>query len=93
MDNERFSVTHLLDGLTEYHVGIVSKQPNASTTAELLQNRWCAIFGPPEIFQTDGGKEYEDVVQKIGRILDFRMKWFQLEPNGDKDKWNVMELW
>ena len=72
MDNERFSVTHLLDGLTEYHVGIVSKQPNASTTAELLQNRWCAVFGPPEIFQTDGGKEYEDVVQKIGRILDFR---------------------
>eukprot|EP00435_Cladocopium_sp_Y103_P054339 s254_g17.t1 len=70
--DERYNVTHLLDGLTEYHVGIVSKQPNASTTAELLQNRWCSIFGPPEMFQTDGGKEYEEVVQRLGRALDFR---------------------
>ena len=31
LDGERYNVTHLLDGLTEYHVGIVSKQPSAET--------------------------------------------------------------
>jgi len=70
--DERYNVTHLLDGLTEYHVGIVSKQPSASVSAELLQNRWCAVFGPPDVLQTDGGKEYEEVVQRLGRALDFR---------------------
>ena len=70
--DERYNVTHLLDGLTEYHVGIVSKQPSASMSAELLQNRWCAVFGPPDVLQTDGGKEYEEVVQRLGRALDFR---------------------
>eukprot|EP00435_Cladocopium_sp_Y103_P011248 s3540_g2.t3 len=44
----------------------------ADVTTELLQNRWCAVLGPPEVFQTDGGKEYEDVVQRISRLLDFR---------------------
>jgi len=47
-------------------------QANAETTAELLQARWCAVFGPPQLFQTDGGKEFEDVVEKITQLLDFR---------------------
>ena len=69
---ERFNVTHVIDALTEYHIGTVSKQPSAQFTAEILQDKWCAIFGPPEILQTDGGLEYADVVQRISRILDFR---------------------
>eukprot|EP00435_Cladocopium_sp_Y103_P018426 s2413_g4.t1 len=87
-EGERFNVTHIIDGLTEYHVGVASKQPSAAVTADLIQNRWCAIFGPPELFQTDGGKEYEDVVQRLGRMLDFRHE--VVVRNGDKDKWNVM---
>lgn len=51
---ERFNVTHLLDALTEYHVGTVCKNPNAETTLDLLQNKWCSVFGAPELFQTDG---------------------------------------
>ena len=69
---ERFNVTHLIDALTEYHVGLVSKNFGAEVTAELLQHRWCAVFGPPELLQTDAGREYEDVIQKISRVLDFR---------------------
>lgn len=38
----------------------------------MLQARWCAVFGPPQLFQTDGGKEFEDVVEKITQLLDFR---------------------
>ena len=72
MQNQRFNVTHMLDSLTEYHMGIVSENPNAQTTGELLQHRWCAVFGPPELFQTDAGKEYADVVQRIARLMDFR---------------------
>ena len=70
-----------MDGLTEYHVGVVSKQPSASVTAELLQEKWCAVFGPPEILQTDAGKEYEDVVNQLGRLLDFR---HEMVPPGAK---------
>jgi len=69
---ERFNVTHMIDGLTEYHMGLVSKQVGADVTTELLQNRWCAVLGPPEVLQTDGGKEYADVVQRVSRLLDFR---------------------
>ena len=56
--DERYNVTHCLNGLTEYHVGIVSKQPSAAASAKLLQNCWCAVSGPPDVLQTDGGKEY-----------------------------------
>ncbi len=69
---ERFNITHIIDSLTEYHVGMASKNPGAEVTAELLQHRWCAVFGPPELLQTDAGREYEDVIQKISRVLDFR---------------------
>ena len=69
---ERFNVTHVLDALTEYHVGTVSKNPNAETTLDLLQNKWCSIFGPPELLQTDGGREYADVVHRLSCLLDFR---------------------
>ena len=69
---ERYNVTHVLDGLTEYHVGVASKQPSAAVTSDLIQSKWCAVFGPPEILQTDGGKEYEEVVQRLGRMMDFR---------------------
>lgn len=69
---ERFNVTHIIDALTEYQVGVVSKNWGAEVTAELLQHRWCAVFGPPELLQTDAGREYEDVIQKLSRVLDFR---------------------
>ena len=72
LNNQRFNVTHMLDSLTEYHIGVTSMQANAETTAELLQSRWCAVFGPPQVFQTDGGKEFEDVVERITQLLDFR---------------------
>ncbi|CAK9044348.1 unnamed protein product, partial [Durusdinium trenchii] len=72
IEGVRYNVTHILDSLTEYHMGIVSQNPSAEVTAELLQNRWCGVFGPPELLQTDAGKEYEDVVQRISRLLDFR---------------------
>eukprot|EP00435_Cladocopium_sp_Y103_P058267 s440_g20.t1 len=72
MNGERFNVTHLIDALTEYHIGNASKQVSAEFTADLLQNKWCAIFGPPEVFQTDGGKEFEDVVARLSGLLDFR---------------------
>ena len=69
---ERFNVTHLIDGLTEYHVGCATKQVGAEATCELLQNRWCSVFGPPEVLQTDGGKEFQDVIHKLTKLLDFR---------------------
>ena len=69
---ERFNVTHLIDGLTEFHTGNVSKQVGAEITADLLQNKWCGILGAPEVLQTDGGKEFEDVVHRLSRLLDFR---------------------
>ena len=69
---ERFNVTHIIDALTEYQVGVVSKNWGAEVTAELLQHRWCAVFGPPELLQTDAGREYEDVIQRLSRVLDFR---------------------
>ena len=69
---ERFNVTHMLDSLTDYHIGVVSKTASAQVTAELLQHRWCGVFGVPETFQTDAGKEYEEVVSRLCRILDFR---------------------
>jgi len=69
---ERFNVTHLIDGLTEFHTGNVSKQVGAEITADLLQNKWCGILGALEVLQTDGGKEFEDVVHRLSRLLDFR---------------------
>ena len=72
LEDRRFNVTHMIDSLTEYHIGVASEHANATTSAELLQARWCAVFGPPQLFQTDGGKEFEDVVERITRLLDFR---------------------
>ena len=54
--DERYNVTHCLNGLTEYHVGIVSKQ---------LQNCWCAVSGPPDVLQTDGGKRWSNVWARL----------------------------
>ena len=72
LEEQRFNVTHMIDSLTEYHIGMASAQPNSTISAELLQARWCSVFGPPQLFQTDGGKEFEDVVERITRLMDFR---------------------
>lgn len=72
INGERFNVTHFIDALTEFHIGNASKQVSAEFTAEILQHRWCGIFGPPEVLQTDGGKEFVEVVQRLPRLLDFR---------------------
>ena len=69
---KRYSVTHFIDSLTEFHVGMLNKNPNAEDTRELLQNRWCAIFGPPELLQTDGGREFAEGVIQLTRVLDFK---------------------
>ena len=50
----------------------MNKQVGAEITADLLQNKWCGILGAPEVLQTDGGKEFEDVVHRLSRLFDFR---------------------
>ena len=95
MDGECYNVAHVLDGLIDYHMGtVVSKQPNAATSPELLQNRWCAIFGPPEVFQTEGGvRNMKLWCRGLGASSTSGMKWFLLAPNGDKVKLNDMVRW
>lgn len=64
--------TKLTSCLAEFHLGIASQQPSSEVSAELIQNKWCAVFGGPEVLQTDAGPEFEDVMRRMTRLLDCR---------------------
>ena len=51
LEEQRFNVTHMIDSLTEYHIGVASAQPKSTTSAELLQARWCQCLDLPNSFR------------------------------------------
>ena len=83
---ERFSVTHMIDGLTEYHMGLVSKQVGADVTTELLQNRWCAVLGPPKSYRPMEGRNMQMWFSEFPDCWISGMKWFHQGPNGVRVK-------
>ena len=59
----KYSVTHFIDGLTDYHVGDLTDRPDSAFSREILQDLWLGPFGPPDLLITDGGPEFAGQIQ------------------------------
>ena len=90
LNNQRFNVTHMIDSLTEYHIGVVSMQANAETTAELLQARWCAVFGPLNSFRLTVAKSLKMLWRRSLSFWTSGMRWCHHQPSGVRAKWRGM---
>ena len=73
---KKFSVTHFIDGLTDYQVGDATVDRSSTFAREVLQDLWYAVFGPPDILLTDGGSEFCGSVQVLNHeIIPEGAKW------------------
>ena len=65
-EGKKFSVTHFIDGLTDYQVGDATVDQSSTFAREVL---WYAVFGPPDLLITDGGTEFAGSVQVLNELF------------------------
>ena len=86
MDDKRFNVTHMIDSLTEYHIGVASDQPNSATSAELLQARWPLCLGPLSSFRQMVARSLRMWSRESPGCWTSDMRSYPLQQSGVKDK-------
>ncbi|CAE7240505.1 TY4B-J, partial [Symbiodinium sp. CCMP2592] len=69
IENKRFAVTHFIDGLTDYHIGDLTENPDSNFAREVLTDLWYAVFGPPDVLLTDGGMEFRGSVEALNDLF------------------------
>ena len=57
-DNQRWSVTHVVDGFCSLQYAILSKNPSSQTSCSVLFDRWVMVHGPMKKLSVDGGPEF-----------------------------------
>ena len=65
----KFGVVHFLDGLTDFHIGDATVNPNSVFVSELLRNQWYGVFGPPDALLTDAGTEFAGMLETVNEIF------------------------
>ena len=60
----------MLDAFSDFHVGEAYENATDSNfMAEILNDQWCSIFGPPDVLMSDEGSEYADKVNDLDDIF------------------------
>ena len=99
--NKKFLVTHSIDGLTDYHVGDLTDTAASGFAKEVLQDLWCAVFGPPDLLITAGGPEFQGAIQTLNdmfavvhEVVPEGAKWRlgQVERHGSVAKLMMMRM-
>lgn len=57
-DNQRWNVTHVVDGFCSLQYAILSKNPSSQVSTSLLFDRWVMVHGPMKELSVDGGPEF-----------------------------------
>ena len=62
----------MVDAFSLYQVAQVCVTPSTAVTTQLLRDKWMAVFGPPKVVMSDGGKEYclEGLMRTFGVFHD-----------------------
>eukprot|EP00435_Cladocopium_sp_Y103_P038363 s129_g10.t1 len=82
--NVKYTVFHMLDELTDYHVGELDFDPSSGWVAGVMREKWYDIFGPPDVLVTDGGSEF---LGSVSRLNDIFAVQHDLVP--DQAKWRL----
>ena len=68
-EGSKFAVIHFIDGLTDFHVGDACVAASSDHATRVLQERWYAVFGPPDLLLTDAGTEFEGSVNTLNEVM------------------------
>lgn len=82
--NVKYTVFHMLDELTDYHVGELDFDQSSGWVAGVMREKWYDIFGPPDVLVTDGGTEF---LGTVSRLNDLFAVQHDLIP--DQAKWRL----
>ena len=69
VNGSKYAVTHLVDAFSLYQIAVVSLNPLASSITSLVRDRWIGVFGPPQTLMSDGGREFEGVLEMVLRAF------------------------
>ena len=69
-DGSKWAVTHILCGFCTQHGGDVNKDASSQHAADVLNDRWVAVFGPMQRVQVDAGTEFRGHFEKLCRMLN-----------------------
>ena len=54
----KYAVIHAVDAFSLYQVASLMPTAKSNLVAHFMKNYWIGVFGPPEIFMSDGGTEF-----------------------------------
>ena len=69
-DGSKWAVTHILCGSCTQRGGDVTKDASSQHSADVLNDRWVAVFGPTQRVQVDAGTEFRVHFERLCRMLD-----------------------
>ena len=84
----RWSVTHLVDAFCSLHTALLSKNPAAKHSCELLFERWALVYGPMKKLSVDGGPEFRGQFGSLCQLYDIHL---DILPPGAKWKNGLAE--
>eukprot|EP00438_Fugacium_kawagutii_P010864 Skav216248 [mRNA] locus=scaffold20:99205:112201:+ [translate_table: standard] len=67
--DQKFAITHFVDGLTDYHIADCNVNADSMSSALLLRNQWYGIFGTPDLLLTDGGPEFAGSMETLNQLM------------------------
>ena len=84
MNNVRYTIAHVIDELTDYHVAELAFDPNSGWMAKILRDRWYQVFGTPDVLVTDEGNEFKGAVVRLHELCGV-----QHDVVPDQAKWRM----
>ncbi|CAE7756515.1 RE2 [Symbiodinium sp. CCMP2456] len=66
----KYAVIHAVDAFSLYQVASLMPTAKSNLVAHFMKNYWIGVFGPPEIFMSDGGSEFAAETESLMRAYD-----------------------
>ena len=84
----RWNITHIIDGFCTLQYAIVSKNPNSTSSTELLFERWILTHGPMDSLLVDGGPEFRGAFETMCKLYSIQLS---VLPTSSKYKAGLIE--
>ena len=55
--------------------------------AHFMKNYWIGVFGPPDVFMSDGGSEFAAVTESLMRTYMCPIRWSRQQLSGEWASW------
>ena len=66
----KYAVIHAVDAFSLYQVASIMPTAKSNLVAHFMKNYWIGVFGPSEVFMSDGGSEFAADTEALMRAYD-----------------------